>query len=469
MQEKTKKQEFVPPTKIKQREHLNADALFENIYEQFGNIPEIRSKDSKIEISIADALMSGFAMFSLKVPSLLQFDNKRKDPAECENLKNIYGIQNIPCDSRMREICDEIEPDEYISPIFKVVFRHLQRGKILEPMAFYNGHYLLNLDGTGFFSSKKISSPYCMEKINKKTGEVTYHLQTLGAAIVNPDFKEVIPLCPEMISKQDGTTKNDCERNAAKRFFEQLRKDHPKLPLIINEDALSPNAPHIKELKRYNLRFILCVKPGDHDFLFNFVDDAVKNNRTNEFEFEDKDNSDVIHRFQILNQVPLNRSNQDVLVNFIQYWEYSKKADKVTYHDTWVTDFTLTEKNAYTIMRGGRARWKIENETFNTLKNQGYNLGHNYGLGKQYLSTIFVMLMMLAFLVDQIQQLCSVLFRSVWNKLGSKKALWESIRAYFKSFIVKSMEEILIALLYGITAQPLEEVINSYDSSQTIA
>ncbi len=160
MQEKTKKQEFVPPTKIKQREHLNADALFENIYEQFGNIPEIRSKDSKIEISIADALMSGFAMFSLKVPSLLQFDNKRKDPAECENLKNIYGIQNIPCDSRMREICDEIEPDKYISPIFKVVFRHLQRGKILEPMAFYNGHYLLNLDGTGFFSSKKISSPY---------------------------------------------------------------------------------------------------------------------------------------------------------------------------------------------------------------------------------------------------------------------------------------------------------------------
>jgi hypothetical protein len=67
----------------------------------------------------------------------------------------------------------------------------------------------------------------------------------LGAAIVHPDFKEVIPLAPEFINKQDGQSKNDCERNAAKRFFEKLRKDHPHLPLIITEDGLSSNAPHI--------------------------------------------------------------------------------------------------------------------------------------------------------------------------------------------------------------------------------
>ena len=63
------------------------------------------------------------------------------------------------------------------------------------------------------------------------------------------------------------------------------------------------------------------------------------------------------------------------------------------------------------IMRGGRARWKIENETFNTLKNLGYNFERNYGHGKNYLSTIFCMLMMLAFLIDQIQEICCPLFR----------------------------------------------------------
>ena len=98
-------------------------------------------------------------------------------------------------------------------------------------------------------------------------------------------------------------------------------------------------------------------------------------------------------------------------------------------------------------MRGGRARWKIENETFNTLKNQGYHFGHNYGLGKKHLSAIFAMLMMLAFLVDQTQQLCCALFRSVWKKSGSKKALWENMRSLFKCFKVDSMEMLYSALL----------------------
>jgi hypothetical protein len=354
----------------------------------------------------------------------------------------------------MREICDEIDPKKYLSPIFKVPFRHLQRGKELEQMIFYKGCYLLNLDGTGFFSSKKISAPYCMEKVNKKTGEITYHLQMLGAAIVHPDFKEVIPLCPEMIIKQDGTTKNDCERNAAKRFFEQLRKDHPHLPLIVNEDALSPNAPHICHMKKHNLHYILGVKPGDHKFLFNFVENAAQDGRTIEFEIEDKENPEITHRFRILNEVPLNQSNQELLVNFIEYWEHSKETDKITYHNTWITDFTLTKENAYIIMRGGRARWKIENETFNTLKNQGYNFGHNYGLGEKNLAVVFAMLMMLAFLVDQIQQLCCTLFQSVWKKLGSKKSLWESIRSLFKCFQFESMEMLYNALLYGFEVEP---------------
>jgi len=457
MPRKNKKKERWPkkskfPSKVKLRKHLNADALFMSIHREFEQIPEFRTGD--IKISISDALMSAFAMFSLKDSSLLQFDSRREDLAECQNLNSIYGIWNIPSDSRMREICDEIDPKKYLSPIFKVPFRHLQRGKALEQMVFYKGCYLLNLDGTGFFSSKKVNASYCMEKVNKKTGEITYHLQMLGAAIVHPDFKEVIPLCPEMIIKQDGTTKNDCERNAAKRFFEQLRNDHPHLPLIVNEDALSPNAPHICHLKKHNLHYILGVKPGDHKFLFNFVENADQDGRTIEFEVENEDGPEITHRFRILNEVPLNQSNQELLVNFIEYWEHSKETDKITYHNTWITDFTLTKENAYIIMRGGRARWKIENETFNTLKNQGYNFGHNYGLGEKNLAVVFAMLMMMAFLVDQIQQLCCTLFQSVWKKLGSKKSLWESIRSLFKCFQFESMEMLYNALLYGFEVEP---------------
>jgi len=404
---------------------------------------------------MADALMSGFAIFSLKDPSLLAFDERRGID---QNLETIYLIEKVPCDTQMRTVLDEVNPEE-LRPAFKGPLRQLQRGKALERMVFYEGCYLLGLDGTGYFSSRKLHSDICLEKVNKETGEVTYYLQMLGGAIIHPGFKEAIPLTPEFIVKRDGQNKNDCERNAAKRFFKKLRKDHPHLPLIITEDAISSNAPHIREAQKYNLHYILGVKEGDHCFLFERVKMARNAGQTTEFEIVDEENPEIVHRFSFLNQVPLNESNQDLLVNFIEYWEITP--NKVQ-HFSWVTDFTVTKQNAYQLMRGGRTRWKIENETFNTLKNQGYHFEHNYGLGKKNLSLVFAMLMMLAFLVDQSQQLSCNLFRAVWIKLGSKRALWERMRSVFKEFELASMEMLYKAILYGIKYQP---PIILYDSS----
>jgi hypothetical protein len=121
-------------------------------------------------------------------------------------------------------------------------------------------------------------------------------------------------------------------------------------------------------------------------------------------------------------------SNPDVQVNFIEYWEIG--ADKVQ-HFSWVTDLRVSKRNVYHLMRGGRAGWNMENETCNTLKNQGYNFEHTYGHGTQNLSVGFATLMMLAFLVDQAQQLCCAVFQAVWAKLGSKRMLWERMRALF--------------------------------------
>ena len=436
------------PTKIKLRKHLNADALFEVVYSNFKKFPEFRSEN--IEISMADALMSGFAMFSLKDPSLLAFDERRNNDGKLMNLKSVYGIGKVPCDTTMREILDDVTLENF-NTSFKTVFSKIQRGGALSPMKYIQGHYILSVDGTGFFASSKLNSEACLEKKNKETGEtIGYYQQLLGASIVHPDFKEVIPLMPELIIKQDGDTKNDCERNACKRFFIQLRIDHPHLPLCITEDALSGNAPHIKSLKKFNLRYVLGVKPGDHAFLFDYVNSATQKGQVAEFEVPDKKNPKITHRYRYLNDVPLNKSNQNVRVNFMEYWEITEKKTK---HFSWITDFYIMQENAYEIMRTGRVRWKIENETFNTLKNQGYHFGHNFGLGKQNLSGVFAMLMMLAFLVDQTQQLTCNLFRSVWRKLGSKRALWEQIRAFFMNHKLDSMTQLYRALLYGFEFQ----------------
>jgi len=421
----------------KGRTHLSADALFRMVRRGFANIPDHR--EGETEISLADALMAAFAMFSLKSPSLLAFDKHRAEG----NLGTIYAIDRVPCDTQMREILDPVSP-EAVRPLFTRVFGQLQRGKALEPMAFLEDHYLLSLDGTGYFSSKTIHCASCLQKVHRN-GSITYYHQILGAAIVHPEKREVIPLIPEPIVKQDGTDKNDCERNAAKRFIAKLRKDHPHLKFIVTEDSLSSNAPHIETLHAHGLHYILGVKDGDHAYLFEQVAVADQAGRVTYYERHDRAAA-VVHRFRFVNDVPLNESNTDVRVHFIEYGELG---DHKVQHFSWVTDLRVSKRNVYHLMRGGRARWKIENETFNTLKNQGYHFEHNYGHGTKHLSVVFAMVMMLAFLVDQTQQLCCALFQAVWAKLGSKRLLWERMRALFYDYALESMRQLLEALFYG--------------------
>jgi hypothetical protein len=419
------------------RKHLSADALFRLVHSGFASLPDHRLDDT--EISLTDALMSAFAMFSLKAPSLLAFDKERAEG----NLHTIYGIERVPCDTYMREILDPVSL-KWLRPVFKSILRQLQRGKALESMVFLDGHYLLALDGTEYFSSKTLHGASCLHKVHRN-GSITYFHQMLGAALIHPDLRTVIPLMPEPIVRFDGMAKNDCERNAAKRFIAKLRQDHPHLKFIVTEDSLSSNAPHIETLHAYDLHYILGVKEGDHAFLFQQVQAAEHAGRVTYYERHDR-TAGLVHRFRFVNDVPLNASSVDVRVNFIEYWE---SGDGKVQHFSWVTDLRVSTRNVFHLMRGGRARWKIENETFNTLKNQGYNFEHNYGHGTQNLSVVFATLMMLAFLVDQTQQLCCALFQAVWAKMGSKRLLWERMRSLFYTYRLDSMRELFAALLYG--------------------
>jgi len=421
------------------RKHLSADGLLDLLRGGFADIADHRP--GKPDISLTDALLSAFAMFSLKSPSLLAFDKDRTEG----NLQRVYGIERVPCDTAMREILDPVEP-ESLRPLFKGVFRALQRGKALEEMVFVEGHYLLALDGTGYFSSQQIHCESCLET-HHRNGTVTYCHQMLGAALIHPDRREVIPLMPEPIIQQDGTDKNDCERNAAKRFIVRLRQDHPHLQLIVTEDSLSSNAPHIQVLQEHHLHYILGVKEGDHAYLFEQVEAAEQAGRVIYYDRDDAETG-LHHRFRFVSDVPLNESHADLRVNFLECWEWDKAKDQVQ-HFSWVTDLRVNKGTVYQLMRGGRARWRIENETFNTLKNQGYHFEHNFGHGYQHLSVVFAVLMMLAFGVDQVQQMCCPLFQAVWAKLGSKRRLWEKMRALFYTYALESMKHLFEALFYG--------------------
>lgn len=413
------------------RKSLCTDSLIADVHRCFQKVQDPRQLSDNVAISFTDVLMSGFAVFGLKFPSLLKYDQNRHTLDR--NLLSLYHIATPPSDTYMRERLDELDP-RLIRPVFKKLFGKIQRGKCLENFEFLDGHYLLSLDGTGEFSSSTVCCPQCCKK-EHKNGSVTYYHQMLGACIVHPDQSNVIPLCPEPIQNGDGAAKNDCERNASKRFIEDLKREHPHLKVIILGDGIASNAPYIRLLEEHNMKFLLGAKPGDHQFLFAALDASEE-----AMYHEILDDKGCLHQFRFLNDLALNKSHPDVRVNVLEYMQTDPKGKEVVF--SWVTNIPITLTNVFTLMRGARARWKIENETFNTLKNLGYNLEHNYGHGKKFLSTILCLLMLLAFFVDQIQGMTCNLFRAVKKQAGSFQGLWEELRVLFKFMEWLSWEEL---------------------------
>jgi len=277
-----------------------------------------------------------------------------------------------------------------------------------------------------------------MVKSNSKTGEKTYYHEMLGIVLVHPEIKPVVPFCPEPILRQDGASKNDSERNAAKRGLEKLRQDHPKLKAIILEDGLASNAPHLRFLKELDFSFIITAKPGDHKYLFEQV--LLAGAAAHRLEIEGSDQR--IHKFHYLNNVSLNESNEDLKVNFIDYEEHDLRTGKCIKF-SWVTDIDVNDQNIMKIMRAGRARWKIENETFNTLKNQGYNFEHNYGHGEKNLCTNFALLMFLAFAVDQIQLLACREYQQARSRFGAFYQFCDRALGAFQTFIIPNWSALL--------------------------
>ena len=451
--------------RVVEKVHLSARGFIEKVRHVFKHVDEpVKGGQGQAkEISIVDCLTSALAIFKLKFPSLLQFEDAKEEKHIKQNLKSLFSIDHVPCDTYVRERLDEVNPRD-LRPAFTSIFSALQRGKELEKFVFLDGKYLLLNDGTGYFSSKKIHCKNCCEKHHKKDGSVSYYHQMLGAVIAHPDFKEVIPICPEPIMKEDGAAKNDCERNATERLLRDFRREHPHLPVILVEDALSSNGPHLNLLRELGISHITVVKPDGNKALFDWVEGFdwgkdLKKRVGSQGEFSFQDNQENIHRFRWVNNAPLNDSHRDLEVNFLEYTELDKE-DNVLYYNTWITDTLITQANSYTIARGGRARWHIENETFNTLKNQGYHFEHNFGHGYKHLSTVFAMLMMLAFLIDQAEQLSCGLFQAALSKVKSKKSrLWSRVRGFFEYHIVTSWEALYRAIMQG--AEPYASVLDT--------
>ena len=429
------------------KKHLSFSALRNVLSDQFNQIADAR-QSGKVRFELHDCLMSGFAMMLFQDPSLCDFQRRLCEVYQKSNLHSIFAVSDIPKDSQMRDLLDEVTPGD-LEPAFATLLNLLQRGKHLEPYRVLGNRYLVPIDGSEYFSSQHIHCPGCLTQ--KKNSRVRYHHNIVQAVIVHPDMKQVLPLAPEEITNRDGTEKQDCEINAAKRLLVKLRKAHPKLPFIIGGDGLFSKQPFINACKQQGMSFILVAKPADHKVLFEYVEEIAAMGEADTLELVDIKKRR--HRYRWVNQVPINGSEKADDVNFFDYQMIV--GDKVTYRNSWVTDISANADNIVELVKAGRCRWKIENETFNTLKNQGYHIEHNFGHGKKHLSMVFFLLNLLAFYVHQILDLTDRFYQRLrYEKFTSRKEFWNQLRCTFRILLFRNWEHMFEYLLDPPPLQP---------------
>lgn len=429
------------------------ESLLQIMSDEFESFVEPRS--GPIKIRLADFLKSAYAIFYLKHSSLLSFEKHyRQEELIHHNVKRLLKLQHIPSDTHLRDVLDLVDHRQY-RKVFKSVFNYVQQTKLLEQFSFLevNGqrYYLVAVDGTGYFSSHKVKCDFCShyhEEDEEKRSRFGHHV--LGASLLHPDRKEVISFCPEPIMKQDGVKKNDCEYNAFKRFLERFKQDHPKLRVIFLLDALYANSALVKLLEGYDYPFIISVKETKSTLFMQFEKHRQKEltiKEVDSFELGDKIKKIQTKSYEYAQNLQLNQDRKSSRVHFVNFtdrtsWTNRKGEEKEIFKKfSYITNIEVTPKSVRLIVKGGRSRWKIENETFNTLKNQGYNLEHNYGHGQINLSMNFVCTMFLAFLVDQIQQASCQKFKRLLDRKGTKRALWEKIRSIFDICVFTDWDE----------------------------
>jgi hypothetical protein len=303
---------------------------------------------------------------------------------------------------------------------------------------------LIALDGTEYHVSDKVHCPQCSTRKRGKDKTEYFHAM-LAATIVAPGHTRVVPLEPEFIVPQDGHEKQDCESRAVRRWLERHGPHYARLKPVYLGDDLFSRQPICAAVRAVDGHFLFVCKPSSHQTVEEYVTGVelptltctVKRGRER---FE--------HRYRWLNDVPLRGEADAMTVNWFMI-EILNRAGDVTYRNSFITDLAVDRDTVVDLADCGRARWKVENENFNVLKNNGYNLEHNFGHGKKNLSAVFVSLNLLAFAFHTVCDLLDALWRRAMAKMGTRSRFFENLRSLTSFVIFPSWNDLLGTLAFA--------------------
>jgi hypothetical protein len=391
-------------------------------------------------IAMADFGLSAFAMFFMQSASFLSFQRRLERGHGRSNCRSLFGIEKIPCDNYIRDMLDGADP-ELLAPCFRRTERLLLAPAMREAFGRLGGRTLIALDGTEYFCSQKIACRHCQRR-KRSSGKVEGYHSMLSATVVAPGHAKVVPLAPEFIVKQDGAEKQDCERNAVKRWLDKHgARLKPLRPVDLADDLFACQSV-VERLKANGDDFILTCKESSHRALYDFIDGCA-------FERHEikvrKGKTHEIHRYRFIAKVPLRDGADAALVDWVGFEVLDAKG-AAKYKTAVVTSLPVAKSNVADIVAAGRARWKIENESFNVLKNHGYELEHNFGHGENYLAMTLAALNMLAFAWHTVLDLLEPPWRRAREAAQTRKSFFADLASLTGLVIFPSWPELLEAL-----------------------
>lgn len=406
----------------------------------FAQLPDQRTGQNAT-YAMRDAAMAAFCVFYMQSPSFLAHQEAMQGREQRNNARSLFGIKKIPSDPQIRNLLDPVTPANLSAPFWEV-FGLLEEAGELQAYRRLADQWLISLDGTQFFGSTKIHCKRCTVTVHNG---IEYYAHTaITPVVVAPGETRVIVLEPEFIQPQDGQVKQDCERNAGKRWLARNAHHLAKHAVTLLGDDLYCNQPFCEQVLSQKLNFIFTCKPDSHIALYTEVAllariDAVTQFTQRHWTGKGHD----VWTYRYVNDVPLRAGADAMQVNWCELTIVQETTGKQLYHNAFATNHRLTAANVPAIVAAGRARWKIENENNNVLKNYGYHLEHNFGHGAQYLSMILVLLNLLAFLFHTVLDLCDQVYNRLRTHLRARKTFFNDLRALTRYMFFASWDEML--------------------------
>ena len=333
----------------------------------------------------------------------------------------------------------------HFDPVFSTIIKDIDARGGLEPMRSLGGRVLIALDGSEHFCSRRISCPHCSIR-QRSDGKIEYFHSFVGATLVAPGHKTALPLPPEFVRPQDGHKKQDCESVAVRRWLERVGPSVTWLNPVFLGDDLYAKQPICDAVKKAGGSFLFVCKPSSHKTLMDFLTGIELDSFT---EAKGHGRNKRIHRYRWITDVPLRDGKDALYVNWLEV-EITKPDGKATYRSSFVTDLPVSRANVAELVACGRARWKIENETFNVLKTGGYNLEHNFGHGKETLASVLVVLNLLAFAMHAACDLVEEAWKQARTRLGARVRFFEHVRSITAYHLFLSWHSLMRTIITGV-------------------